>query len=87
MSAFFVFQKYEWFLPAHGLGGFGSCQVWDIIKLMDYLTTRPDIDPKHIGMMGISLGGLLCPISRWVSWALLTPFMILVFECHYSQNF
>jgi dienelactone hydrolase len=35
--------------------------VWDIIKLMDYLTTRPDIDPKHIGMMGISLGGLLCP--------------------------
>ncbi len=61
MSAFFVFQKYEWFLPAHGLGGFGSCQVWDIIKLMDYLTTRPDIDPTHIGMMGISLGGLLCP--------------------------
>ncbi|KAH8954314.1 hypothetical protein BDL97_08G073300 [Sphagnum fallax] len=32
--------------------------VWDIIKLMDYLTTRPDIDPKHIGMMGISLGGM-----------------------------
>ncbi|KAH9554550.1 hypothetical protein CY35_08G069300 [Sphagnum magellanicum] len=32
--------------------------VWDIIKLMDYLTTRPDIDPTHIGMMGISLGGM-----------------------------
>jgi 3D (Asp-Asp-Asp) domain-containing protein len=25
---------------------------------MDYLTTRPDIDPAHIGMMGISLGGM-----------------------------
>jgi dienelactone hydrolase len=22
------------------------------------LTTRPDIDPAHIGMMGISLGGM-----------------------------
>ncbi|CAM6027153.1 unnamed protein product, partial [Sphagnum balticum] len=32
--------------------------VWDIIKVMDYLTTRPDIDPAHIGMMGISLGGM-----------------------------
>ncbi len=61
MSAFCVFRKYEWFLPAHGFGGFGSCQVWDIIKLIDYLTTRPDIDPTRIGMMGISLGGLLCP--------------------------
>ncbi|CAK9877223.1 unnamed protein product [Sphagnum jensenii] len=32
--------------------------VWDIIKVMDYLTTRPDIDPAHIGMLGISLGGM-----------------------------
>lgn len=34
-------------------------QVWDLIKLMDYLTGRPDIDPSRIGMMGISLGGML----------------------------
>ncbi len=75
-------------------GGFGSCQVWDIIKLMDYLTTRPDIDPTHIGMMGISLGGLSCPSFFNVSsliyaviYGLLTPFMIPVFECDYSQNF
>ena len=32
--------------------------VWDLMKLMDYLTQRPDIDPERIGMMGISLGGM-----------------------------
>ncbi|KAG0554606.1 hypothetical protein KC19_12G104500 [Ceratodon purpureus] len=32
--------------------------VWDLIKLIDYLTGRPDIDPQRIGMMGISLGGM-----------------------------
>jgi len=42
-----------------GVFGVKLSQVWDIIKVMDYLTTRPDIDPAHIGMMGISLGGLL----------------------------
>lgn len=34
-------------------------QVWDLIKVMDYLTERPDIDPLRIGMMGISLGGIV----------------------------
>jgi hypothetical protein len=34
-------------------------QVWDLIKVMDYLTERPDIDPLRIGMMGISLGGII----------------------------
>ncbi|XP_010520645.1 PREDICTED: uncharacterized protein LOC104799704 [Tarenaya hassleriana] len=30
--------------------------VWDLIKLADYLTQREDIDPKRIGITGISLG-------------------------------
>lgn len=34
-------------------------QVWDLIKVMDYLTERPDIDPLRIGMVGISLGGII----------------------------
>ncbi|CAN8277250.1 unnamed protein product [Cochlearia groenlandica] len=32
--------------------------VWDLIKLADYLTQREDIDPKRIGITGISLGGM-----------------------------
>lgn len=32
--------------------------VWDLIKLADYLTQRDDIDPKRIGITGISLGGM-----------------------------
>ncbi|KAL5558822.1 hypothetical protein UlMin_035033, partial [Ulmus minor] len=32
--------------------------VWDLIKLVDYLTKRKDIDPARIGITGISLGGM-----------------------------
>jgi len=32
--------------------------VWDLIKLAEYLTEREDIDPKRIGITGISLGGM-----------------------------
>lgn len=33
-------------------------QVWDLIKLADYLTQREDIDPTRVGITGESLGGL-----------------------------
>jgi dienelactone hydrolase len=32
--------------------------VWDAMRLVDYLDTRPDVDPARIGMMGISKGGI-----------------------------
>jgi dienelactone hydrolase len=31
--------------------------VWDAMRLVDYLQTRPDVDPARIGIMGISKGG------------------------------
>ena len=31
--------------------------VWDVMRLIDYLQTRPDVDPQRIGVMGISRGG------------------------------
>jgi dienelactone hydrolase len=31
--------------------------VWDVMRLIDYLETRADVDPKRIGIMGISKGG------------------------------
>jgi dienelactone hydrolase len=32
--------------------------VYDLIRTVDYLQTRPDVDPARIGMTGISEGGL-----------------------------
>lgn len=32
--------------------------VWDILRLVDYLQIRPDIDEKRIGLAGISKGGI-----------------------------
>jgi dienelactone hydrolase len=31
--------------------------VWDAMRLVDYLDTRPDVDNNRIGLMGISKGG------------------------------
>ena len=31
--------------------------VWDVMRLVDYLQTRADVDPARIGVMGISKGG------------------------------
>ena len=28
--------------------------VWDVMRLVDYLQTRDDVDPKRIGLMGVS---------------------------------
>lgn len=32
--------------------------VWDVMRLIDYLATRQDVDPARIGVTGISKGGM-----------------------------
>jgi dienelactone hydrolase len=32
--------------------------VWDVMRLIDYLVTRDDVDAARIGLMGISKGGM-----------------------------
>jgi dienelactone hydrolase len=35
---------------------FDTC--WDLWRLMDYLQTRDDVDPRRIGMYGVSMGAI-----------------------------
>lgn len=39
--------------------------VWDVWRVIDYLETRDDVDPKRIGLFGISKGG----IETWLAGA------------------
>ena len=49
---------------------FGSWRAWDGIRALDYLLSRPEVDPKHVGITGNSGGGTmttwLCGLDpRW----------------------
>ena len=38
---------------------FGAWRAWDGIRALDYLLTREEVDPKHVGITGNSGGGTL----------------------------
>ncbi|WP_426935588.1 alpha/beta hydrolase family protein [Pseudomonas fulva] len=44
----------------HGLKARHDSEHWASV-IVDYLQTRDDVDPKRIGMEGVSLGGYYCP--------------------------
>lgn len=35
----------------------GALEQYDLVSVVDYLVTRPDVDPTRIGAFGVSLGG------------------------------
>lgn len=47
-------------LRLNGLTGRHDSEAW-ASKAVDYLLTRDDVDPKRIGMFGLSLGGYFAP--------------------------
>ncbi len=38
---------------------FGTWRAWDGIRALDYLLTRPEVDPTHLGLTGNSGGGTM----------------------------
>jgi dienelactone hydrolase/pimeloyl-ACP methyl ester carboxylesterase len=42
---------------------FGSWRAWDGIRALDYLLTRDEVDPEHVGITGNSGGGTM---STWL---------------------
>jgi predicted esterase len=56
--------------------------VWDVMRLIDLLQTRPEIDPDRIGLMGISKGG----IETWLAAATDTRIAVAI-PCISLQSF
>jgi dienelactone hydrolase len=54
---------------------FGSWRAWDGIRALDYLLTRSEVDPNHVGITGNSGGGTM---TMWLSgveprWTMAAP--------------
>lgn len=54
---------------------FGSWRAWDGIRALDYLLTRPEVDPRQVGITGNSGGGTM---TTWLAgvenrWAMAAP--------------
>jgi dienelactone hydrolase len=49
--------------------------VWDLWRLADYLVTREDVDPKRLGMIGFSMGGIQTWLAASVDdrWRVVVP--------------
>ena len=55
---------------------------WDDIRSLDYLLTRPEVDPSRVGCLGISMGGyralFLAALDERIAAACVTGFMSTV---------
>ncbi|UXJ50497.1 alpha/beta hydrolase family protein [Pseudomonas citronellolis] len=47
-------------LRLHGMPAVHDTEVW-ASRVVDWLETHPEVDPRRIGALGVSLGGYYCP--------------------------
>ena len=43
-----------------------TLNIWDSMRCIDYLETRPEVDPARVGMMGLSQGGTMTTFTTAV---------------------
>lgn len=56
------FSVFTYDMRARGASGgsavtLGALEQYDLVSAVEYLATRPDVDPSRIGALGVSLGG------------------------------
>ncbi len=61
---------------------FSAWRTWDAIRAIDYLLTRPEMDPHHLGMTGASGGGTM---TTWVCGA--EPRLTMAAPCCFVTTF
>ncbi|MDX1965765.1 MAG: acetylxylan esterase [Planctomycetaceae bacterium] len=54
---------------------FGAWRAWDGVRALDYLLSRPEVDPQHVGITGNSGGGTM---TMWLAgveprWTMAAP--------------
>lgn len=66
----------------------GMWRAWDGIRALDYLLTRPEIDPQHVGITGNSGGGTmttwLCGVES--RWTMAAPACFVTTFLHNAEN-
>ncbi|MCP5523944.1 MAG: prolyl oligopeptidase family serine peptidase [Verrucomicrobiales bacterium] len=66
----------------------GAWRAWDGIRALDYLLTRPEVDPEHVGVTGNSGGGTmttwLCGVDR--RWTMAAPSCFVTTFLHNLEN-
>lgn len=68
--------------PAHRAHPLYYDTVWDVMRLVDYLQSRPDVDGNRIGLTGFSKGG----IETWLASAVDTRIAVAI-PCIGVQSF
>ncbi len=56
---------------------FGAWRAWDGIRALDYLLTRPEVDPERVGLTGNSGGGTM---TTWI-WGIENRFAFAAPSC------
>ena len=48
--------------PSFGHHKYAAMALWDLMRCVDILAARPEVDPKRLGVAGLSMGG------EWTMW-------------------
>ena len=67
---------------------FGAWRAWDGVRALDYLLTRPEVDPRHVGITGNSGGGTM---TTWLCgldprWTMAAPSCFVTTFRHNLEN-